>query len=99
MSENDDFFAPPPFSAESALQSVRRELRALGLAEREGRFERRGLPLVRATAEDGALRLARVRRPSRTPEWTERRATNAAQVRDFLAELKRQLSSWNDTDD
>ncbi|MFG5407600.1 hypothetical protein ABXN37_05145 [Piscinibacter sakaiensis] len=71
MSENDDFFAPPPFSAESALQSVRRELRALGLAEREGRFERRGAraPTVAHPRMDRATRdecRAGARLPRRT---------------------------------
>ncbi|MEK0416600.1 MAG: hypothetical protein RI949_606, partial [Pseudomonadota bacterium] len=45
MSDSQDAwgFAPPPFNAEQALQRLKRDLRELGLAEREGVFEKRGL--------------------------------------------------------
>ncbi len=46
---SDDFgFAPPPFKADEALQRLKRDLRELGLSEREGVFERRGVAVARA---------------------------------------------------
>ena len=38
MSDDSAGFAPPPFKPDEALQRARRELRGLGLTEREGRF-------------------------------------------------------------
>ena len=98
---NDDIgFASPPFKADAALLKVRRELSALGLSEREGRFEQRGLVVARAKLEGEAILAARVRRPSRTsPEWQERRLRNDAEVRDFVAALKKAMSHWSDRDD
>ena len=93
-------FAPPPFKPDAALQALRRDLRALGLTEREGRFERRGTPIARAAVAGAALQAARVKRPSRTsPEWLGQELKNGADVRNFLADLKRQLSLWGDADD
>ncbi|MBP6898943.1 MAG: hypothetical protein KBC73_02580 [Burkholderiaceae bacterium] len=101
MSTDDDFgFAPPPFQPDEALQRLRRDLRELGLAEREGRFERRGTALARAAIDGATLKLARVKRPSRSsPEWIEKTAKHSADVRDFVADLKKQLAQWSDSDD
>ena len=48
-------FAPPPFNAEQALQRLKRDLRELGLAEREGVFEKRGLAVARVQVQDNTL--------------------------------------------
>ncbi len=97
---SDAFFAPPPFKPEEALQRLKRDLRELGLGEREGRFERRGTAIAKAAIEGDAIRAARVRKPSRSsPEWQEKMLTSSAQARDFVADLKRQLTLWNDRDD
>ena len=98
---SDDFsFASPPFNPDDALQRLRRELGNLGLAERAGRFERRGTPIARAAVDGPALCAARVKRPSRTsPEWHERLLRSSADVRDFVADLKKQLAQWSDRDD
>jgi hypothetical protein len=85
---SDDFFAAPAFKADEALQRGRRDLRELGLAEREGRFERRGLLIARLAVDDG-----------RTPEWTEKTLRSNADLRDFVAHLKRQLATWSDRDE
>jgi hypothetical protein len=99
MSEESGF-APPPFKPDEALQRLKRELRELGLAEREGRFERRGLVVARAAVDGDLVRAARVRRPSRSSvEWQERALRSSADVRDFVADLKRQLALWSDRDD
>jgi hypothetical protein len=101
MSTDDNAgFALPAFKPEEALLKLQRDLRDLGLAEREGRFERRGSPIARAAVDGTTLRAARVKRPSRTsPEWTEKPLRSAADVRDFVADLKRQLALWSDRDD
>ena len=96
---SEEFFAPPPFVADDALQRARRELRALGLSEREGRFERRGLAIARVAVDGDALRAAVVKRPGRSPEWTERTLRDHAALRDFVADLKKKLASWSDRDD
>jgi hypothetical protein len=93
-------FAPPPFQAEEALQRLRRELRELGLSERAGMFERRGLALARAAVAEGHIAAAVVRKPSRnSPEWQARELKSSADVRDFTQHLKRQLAQWSDRDD
>ncbi len=101
MSTDDDFsFALPAFKPDEAFQRLKRDLRELGLTEREGRFERRGTVLARATVDGATLKLARVKRPSRSsPEWTEKTAKQSSEVRDFVADLKRQLAQWSDSDD
>ena len=97
----DDFDPiPPPFDPDSALQALERELRALGLAERGGVFERRGLAIARVVVDGPGLRASRVKRPARiSPEWIERPLRSAPDARSFVAELKRQLATWSDRDD
>lgn len=95
-----DGFAPPPFRPDDALQRLCRDLRELGLAEREGLFERRGTAIARVRVDGDALAAARVKRPSRSsPEWQPRVLRSGADVRDFVADLKRQLAAWSDRDD
>ena len=96
---SDDFFAPPPFKADEGLQRLKRELRGLGLTEREGRFERRGQAVARAALEQGQLVAERVREPARSPQWQRRAIADHAALRDFVAELKRELARWGDRDD
>ena len=97
---DDGGFAPPPFKPEQALPGLQRELRALGLAERGGVFERRGLAIARAAVDGQVLRVARVRRPSRqSPEWLPSTLKDAAQLRHFVADLKRQLATWTNQDE
>ena len=97
----DDFDpTPPPFEPDQALQALRRELRALGLSERDGVFERRGLAIARAAVTDQTLHAARVKRPARSgPDWIERPLRSALDARGFVADLKQQLASWSDRDD
>ena len=95
-----DFFAPPPFVAADALPKLQRELRALGLAERAGVFERRGIAIVRAAIDGAVVQAAVVKRPARAgPEWQPKTLKSAADVRDFVADLKRRLAGWSDRDD
>lgn len=96
---SEDFFAPPPFKPDEALQRAKRELRALGLAEREGVFERRGLAIARIAVDGEALQSGTVKRPGRSPEWTARTLRDNAQLRDWIAELKKKLAGWSDRDE
>ncbi len=100
MSDDDFGFALPAFKPDEALQRARRDLRDLGLAEREGRFERRGQQIAKLAVDGTALKAAIVRRPSRnSPEWAEKTLRDSAAVRDFVADLKKKLASWSDSDD
>jgi hypothetical protein len=93
-------FAAPAFKADEALARLRRELRELGLAERAGTFERRGVAIARVAVDGVTLAAAVVRRPSRSsPEWQPRALRSSADARDFVAELKRKLAGWSDRDD
>ena len=98
---SDDFgFAPPPFQPEESLQKLQRELRDLGLTERAGRFERRGVAIARAAIDGTVIRAARVKRPSRSsPEWLDKVLRSSADARDFVADLRKQLAQWSDRDD
>ena len=100
MNTEDFGFAPPPFKPDDALAGLVRSLRELGLVERAGRFDRRGTAIARTVVDGAGLRAARVKRPSRSStEWQERLLHNSADVRDFVADLKKQLAQWSDRDD
>lgn len=101
MSPDDeqDFFAPPPFKPEEALLKLRRELRELGLSERAGVFERKDQAIAKAVVEGAVLQLALVKRPARTPEWLSKTVKDHAQLRDFVATVKKNLSVWSDGDE
>lgn len=96
---SEDFFAAPPFKPDEALQRARRELRELGLSEREGCFERRALQIARVVVDGATLKAAVVKRPGRTPEWSEKTLRSSAELRDFVADLKKKLASWSDRDE
>lgn len=98
---SDDWgFAPPPFKPEEALQRLRRDLRDAGLTEREGRFERRGTAIAKVAIDGAVIQAAVVRRPSRSsPEWQAKPLKTSADVRDFVADLKKKLATWSDSDD
>ena len=102
MSTDDDLggWALASFKPDDALAGLKRDLRNLGLAEREGRFERRGSVIARAVVDGAVIQAARVKRPSRSsPEWLQKSLKNSGDVRDFVAELKKQLAAWSDADD
>ncbi|WP_418316823.1 hypothetical protein [Piscinibacter sakaiensis] len=99
MSDETFGFAPPPFKPDEALQRLRRELRGLGLEEREGAFERRGLRMARAALADGELVAAVARQPARSPEWQQRRIASSADLRDFVADLKKRIAGWSERDE
>jgi hypothetical protein len=91
--------APPPFQPGEALQRLQRDLRGLGLVERAGQFERRGLAIAKAVVEGDRLAVGLVKRPGRSPEWQHRHLAHSGDVRDFLALVKKSLNAWSDRDD
>jgi hypothetical protein len=93
---SDDFLAPPPFNPETARATLVRALRDLRLAERGGAFELDGQPVVRARVDGAALRLDVVKRPSRSPDWEHAQATDHAQLRRFIDDVKWRVARWND---
>jgi len=100
MATEDFDFAPPPFKPDEALAGLTRSLRELGLSPRGKLFERRGTAIARATVDGDVLAAARVKRPSRSsPEWQQHVLRSSADVRDFVADLKKQLAQWSDRDD
>ena len=100
MSPDDFAFAPPPFKPDEALQRLRRDLRELGLSEREGVFEWRGLAIARVRIDGALLAAALVERPRRaSPSWQARALASSAALRDFTAEVKRALQQWGDRDE
>ncbi len=92
-------FELPAFKPDEALQTLRRALQAVGLTERDGRFERRGTVIARVALDGDALRAGRVKRPSRSsPEWLDKTLKSSSDVRNFLADLQKQLALWTDSD-
>ena len=92
----DDFFAPPPFDPASARATLARALRDLKLAERNGAFELNGQPVVRAAVDGALLRLDVARKPARSPDWEHAQATDHAQLRRFIDDVKRRVARWGD---
>jgi hypothetical protein len=100
MSDQDTGgFAPPPFKPDEALQRLKRDLRDAGLTERGGVFERRGTAIARAAVDGAQLKVETVKRPSRSPDWQARTMKSSGELRDYVAELKKKLAGWSDTDD
>lgn len=97
----DDFsFTPPAFKPDDALAGLQRSLRELGLVQRAGVFERRGTVIAKAAVDGGTIAAAVVKKPSRnSPEWQTRTLKSGAELRDFVADLKRKLGSWSDRDE
>jgi hypothetical protein len=92
-----DFFAPPPFNPEAAMQQLVRGLRDLrSLSERGNSFELRGMAVVRLEALNGHITAEIARTPARTPQWDARWLKSAADVRSFLDEVRRRLARWSD---
>ena len=91
-----DFFAPPPFDPATARQTLARALRDLKLGERGGAFEWNGQPAVRATVDGAHLALEVARRPARSPDWEKSRASDHAQLRRFIDDVKKRVARWNE---
>lgn len=107
MDDDASGWALPTFDPNAALERLKRDLREPGLTAKPAgadgvtRFERRGGSVVARASVDGAtLALARVKRPTRgSAEWVTKTAKHSGDVRDFVADLKKQMAQWSDADD
>jgi hypothetical protein len=93
---SDDFFAPPPFDPSTARATLARALRDLKLAERNGAFELNGQPVVKARIEGAGLKLDVAKKLSRSPDWEHAEASDHAQLRRFIDDVKRRVGRWAD---
>lgn len=96
--ESDFSFASPPFKPEDALQTIKRALRDMKLAERGNAFELRGKRVLEITAEADALRVRIARKLALTPEWDRITVRNANEQRTFVDEVKKRLARWAQED-
>lgn len=99
MSDDSWGFAPPPFKPDEALARLKRDLREAGLAERGGVFERRGSAIARVAIDGAQIKAETVAQPARSPHWQVRMLKSSAELRDYVAELKKKLAGWSDRDD
>ena len=93
--DDSDFgFASPPFKPEDALQTIKRALRDMKLAERGNAFELRGKRVLEITAEADALRVRIARKLALTPEWDRLSVRNASDQRKLIDDVKKRLARW-----
>jgi hypothetical protein len=96
---SDDFFAPPPFKPDEALQTLKRSLRDLRpLAERGNGFEISGKRVIELSAEATTIVARLAKRPAHTPEWEPMVLKNSADVRKCVDEVKKRLARWTAED-
>lgn len=97
---SDDFFAPPPFSAESALERIRRALREQrSLTERgAARFDWKGQPAVELAVDGKVLRVRLAKHPLRSGDWQVKTLSDGAMVRHWIEDTQRQIARWSDED-
>jgi len=93
---SDDFFAPPPFNPDTARATLVHALRDLKLAERGGAFEFNGQAVVKVHVDGAVLRLDVARRPSRSPDWEHAQASDHAQLRRFIDDVKKRVARWSE---
>ena len=95
---SDDFFAPPAFKPEEALQQLKRSLRDLRmLSERDNGYELKGQPVVKMLAEDKTITARLAKRPARSsPEWDSFTLSTSLDVRRFTDEVKRRVARWTE---
>ena len=95
----DDSNTSPPFKAEETLAMLGRHLRDLRLLERAGRYEWKGDPLVELRLDGATIRVRTVKQPARSPQWSTLTLANAADVRKFTEDFKRQFAQWKQRDE
>jgi hypothetical protein len=96
MSSSDDAFgfAPPPFKADDALVSLKRQLRDRKLTERGNSFEQRGMRVVELAVEGNAIQVKLARRLVQTPDWDRLALKSAADSRKLIDEIGKRLARW-----
>jgi hypothetical protein len=98
MSDDTWGFAPPPFNPEASLVQLKRALRDLGLTERSGGFELKGLRALEWTLAPDAISIRLARKLRRSPEWDLRSLRSGADQRKLLDDIKLRLARWADED-
>ncbi len=105
-----DFFALPPFKADEALVTLRRNVRDIKLLTEKvngavATFHLRQLPVVEMNLTPGmsasgqpAIVLKQAKRPSHRPEWQTHTLASSAEVRKWLDQLKLSVKRWDDED-
>lgn len=97
MSDEGWDIAPPPFNAESALQTMKRFVRDQRVLAERGEGWMLGGDVVLKLAVDGAaLKVQLAKRPARTPEWDTFMLKSATDTRKLQDEIKRRLTRWKD---
>ncbi|MFT7771796.1 hypothetical protein [Roseateles sp.] len=97
MSDDSWDIAPPPFNAESALQTMRRFARDQRvLAERSEGWLLGADAVLKMSVEGGVLKVQLAKRPARTPEWDTYTLKSASESRKLQDEIKRRLTRWKD---
>lgn len=97
MSDESWDIAPPPFNADSALQTMKRFARDQRvLAERSEGWMLGADSVLKLAADGATVTVQLAKRPARMPEWdtfTLKSATDGRKVQD---EIKRRLTRWKD---
>ena len=88
----------PPFKPEDALQTIKRTLRDLKLAERGNGFELRGKRVLEISAAADGLQGRIARKLALTPEWDRLSVRNAGEQRKLIDEIKKRLARWAQDD-
>lgn len=97
MSDDSWEIAPPPFNADSALQTMTRFARDQRVLLPRGEGWMLGADVVLKLSVDGAaVKVQLAKRPARTPEWDSFTLTSATELRKLQDEIKRRLTRWKD---
>ena len=95
MADPSEFgFALPPFDAEAALMTLKRQLRDCKLAERGSGFELRGRRVVELIVEGPVIAARLARKLAVTPEWDRLSIADATAQRKLLDEVRKRLERW-----
>jgi hypothetical protein len=97
MSDETWEMAPPPFSADTALLTMKRFARDQRVLAERGEGWMLGADVVLKLAVDGpTVKVQLARRPARTPEWDAFTLKSATELRKLQDEIKRRLTRWKD---
>lgn len=97
MSDEPWEIAPPPFSADAALQTMQRFVRDQRvLSERSEGWLLGADVVLRLAVQGGALQAWLAKRPARTPAWDAYTLSSAAELRKLQDEIKRRLARWKE---
>ena len=97
MSDDSWDIAPPPFNADSALQTMKRFARDQRvLAERSEGWTLGADVVLKLTVDGTTVKAQIAKRPARTPEWDTFMLKSAADLRKLQDEIKRRLTRWKD---